>query len=297
MSSPRTRNISVYQNPKSGVWFAHLTRQEGRSRSPRTHGWDAMDAECARRTRTMRTAKSCGPDAPSLASTVAKVHGSPGRSRISRKAIAQGMSDALRCPVCSCAHSFVHIARETAGAARIRHSLRPLIGEGEEFQEQTSGVSRREIAKLRPTTHLSSPPSAQLRTGAGTQYAAAYPRHCERSEAIHLSTCRGMDCFVASAPRNDGGYDFAISRHDLPELYQKLHALLDSEGAGNAGCALHPRSREQVCTKSAPTSIQGSGEHPTSPAQWLYGLWRALPGERLFCLRSALTTRIVRKER
>jgi hypothetical protein len=40
------------------------------------------------------------------------------------KTIAQGMSDALRCPVCSCAshYSFAH---ETAGAARTRHSLRP----------------------------------------------------------------------------------------------------------------------------------------------------------------------------
>src|SRR5882757_2268789 len=30
--------------------------------------------------------------------------------------------------------------------------------------------------------------------------------------------------------------------------------------------------------KNAHTSIQGSGEHPTFPAQWLYGLYRALPG-------------------
>ena len=34
-----------------------------------------------------------------------------------------------------------------------------------------------------------------------------------------------------------------------------------------------------VCTKSARMSIQGSGEHPTFPAQWLYGLYRALPGD------------------
>jgi len=33
------------------------------------------------------------------------------------------------------------------------------------------------------------------------------------------------------------------------------------------------------------TSIQGSGGIPAFPAQWLYGLLRALPGERLFCLR------------
>ena len=32
-------------------------------------------------------------------------------------------------------------------------------------------------------------------------------------------------------------------------------------------------------SRSAHMSIQGSGEHPTSPAQWLYGLWRDLPGE------------------
>jgi hypothetical protein len=28
-------------------------------------------------------------------------------------------------------------------------------------------------------------------------------RHCERSEAIYLSSRGGMDCFVARAPRND----------------------------------------------------------------------------------------------
>ena len=33
------------------------------------------------------------------------------------------------------------------------------------------------------------------------------------------------------------------------------------------------------CTSKKPhTSIQGSGEHPTFPAQWLYGLSRARPG-------------------
>src|SRR5437899_570929 len=55
-------------------------------------------------------------------------------------------------------------------------------------------------------------------------------------------------------------------------------APLGIEGAGNAGCALHPRSRVPNCAKMAHTSIQGSGNTPTSPAQWLYGLLRALPG-------------------
>src|SRR3954462_2607593 len=69
---------------------------------------------------------------------------------ISRKAIAQGMSDVLRCPVCSCAALFALFAHEIAGAARIRHSLRPLDFEGEEIQ-QTSGAMRRENANPHST--------------------------------------------------------------------------------------------------------------------------------------------------
>ena len=53
-----------------------------------------------------------------------------GEREISRKAIAQGMSDCLRCPVCSCAIFVLPFARETAGAARVRHSLRPLFSRG-----------------------------------------------------------------------------------------------------------------------------------------------------------------------
>src|SRR4029079_5209949 len=54
-----------------------------------------------------------------------------------------------------------------------------------------------------------------------------------------------MDCFVASAPRNDGGYSFAFSRRVAPEACLNSYALLDSEGAGNAGRALHPPSHAQ----------------------------------------------------
>src|SRR5256885_1450481 len=64
--------------------------------------------------------------------------------------------------------------------------------------------------------------------------------------------------------------------------FSNSFAPLKREGAGNAGCALHPRSRVPKCVKKAHTSIQGSGNTPTSPAQWLYGLLRALPGERAF---------------
>ncbi|MDB5574877.1 MAG: hypothetical protein JWR80_53 [Bradyrhizobium sp.] len=69
-----------------------------------------------------------------------------GERVISRQAIAQGMSDVLRCPVCSCAHLLVHFAHETAGAARIRHSLLPHFSRDNETQ--TSGASRREHAGM-----------------------------------------------------------------------------------------------------------------------------------------------------
>ena len=96
------------------------------------------DHRPCRRAVPKRTAKSCGPGAARLApslrtrsqATVATERSSPGRVRISRKAIAQGMSDVLRCPVCSCAPFSHNFAHETAGAARIRLSLRPLTAEG-----------------------------------------------------------------------------------------------------------------------------------------------------------------------
>src|SRR5215217_1611074 len=53
-----------------------------------------------------------------------------GERVISRKAIAQGTSDVLRCTCMLMRALFVHTAHEIAGAARIRHSLRPLIGGG-----------------------------------------------------------------------------------------------------------------------------------------------------------------------
>ena len=51
-------------------------------------------------------------------------------------------------PVCSCALFFVHIAHETAGAARTRSSPRPLTFEGGTYQ-QNSRAMRGEIVKLR----------------------------------------------------------------------------------------------------------------------------------------------------
>ena len=133
-------------------------------RTSRTWGGERWTRRLRRRAQPTRTAKACGPDVAVLASSLAVAHRSnwierdickamvtrkpdhQGERAISRKAIAQGMSDCLRCPVCSCAHFLVHIAHETAGAARIRHSLRPLTSRGAKNYLQTSGRSCRENA-------------------------------------------------------------------------------------------------------------------------------------------------------
>ena len=80
-----------------------------------------------------RTAKSCGPDAPTLASSwrihsQATVATKPVTGESAKEAVEplrrEGRSVSAE-PVCSCAPLSVHVAHETAGAARTRLSLRP----------------------------------------------------------------------------------------------------------------------------------------------------------------------------
>jgi hypothetical protein len=70
-----------------------------------------------------------------------------------------------------------------------------------------------------------------------------------------------MDCFVAVAPRmtglgpiyisNSGGDARLHSRGSTCPSFARISALSDIEGAGKAGCALHPRSCASMCKKSA----------------------------------------------
>ena len=99
---------------------------------------DAVDAFVQQTNERRRTAKSCGPGAATLALsfagsfpqvTVANKPAHRGEHEVNRKAIAQGMSDCPRSPVCSCAPFLALFAYETAGAACTRHSLRPLFAE------------------------------------------------------------------------------------------------------------------------------------------------------------------------
>src|SRR3954452_4344004 len=68
-----------------------------------------------------------------------------------------------------------------------------------------------------------------------------------------------------SSPGDGGGCCSTINQthfRDLAALiarsFADRFALKNSEGAGNAGCALHPRSREQVCTKVRPRAYRAA---------------------------------------
>src|SRR5882757_4055021 len=111
-------------------------------------------------------------------------------------------------------------------------------------------------------------PSAE----AGTQYAAASRFNHKRLWNTGSPAFAGDDnriCVRDLAARCARSFE----NHSPPEIKR-------AQGMPDARC-----TRGLACkgVVEAHTSIQGSGEHPTFPAQWLYGLWRDLPGERLFC--------------
>jgi len=74
--------------------------------------------------------------------------------------------------------------------------------------------------------------------------------HVIASEAKQstLSSCGEMDCFASLAMTKRRA--LTISRHNVPELWLEISLpSANSEGAGNAGCTLHPRSHAQRAQK------------------------------------------------
>ena len=79
-------------------------------------------------------------------------------------------------------------------------------------------------------------------------------------------------------PGSRPGRQKLFSRRIAPELCKKLPALFKQRAQGRPGARC---TRGLVCdcaTRVCTRAYRFSGEHPAFPAQWLYGLWRALPG-------------------
>ena len=109
----------------------------------------------ARRAWPVRTAKSCGPDPPTLGSslcvtnaqaTVAKKPGTPGRARDTPSNHCAGNAGCFGVPVVTAACFFC--CRRAMGAASTRHSLRPLHPGGTRTMHH-SGTSCRGNANAR----------------------------------------------------------------------------------------------------------------------------------------------------
>src|SRR6202021_2751657 len=95
-----------------------------------------------------RTAKTCGPDPPTLVSSWrinphndgGKKADHRGEHGISRKPLRAGMSGDFRwLAVNTRVHTYYHSAHEAAGASGARHSPRPLIEEGGCFWQTSDG--------------------------------------------------------------------------------------------------------------------------------------------------------------
>jgi hypothetical protein len=209
-----------------------------------------------------RTAKSCGPDVAVLALSPreAKLLGGDGGKRavhrgereVSRKATAQGRPG---CSACTCMLVCAFLVRNcTRDRGCSVHPVFPapsILREGQRTM-QNSGERCRENAK-------------------------PYPRHCERSDAIHLAACRAMDCFASPAitvisrsvmdlpvgAGNNGRYLAYVARPHNPSLQQQFQIQC-------VPCKIVAKSR--TIRWSENESIQNANDRGHSPIIFCYPL-------------------------
>ena len=123
-----------------------------------------------------------------------------------------------------------------AGAASIRHSLRPLFleGHGRSITRACRAAGMRTLVNARS----------------------------ESDEAIHVSASGEMDCFASLAMTRT--HTSAFSRHIASESCFDHHPR-KSEGAGNTGCWPHPRAlRAKESAFCARKQRQGSRDNRRS---------------------------------
>jgi len=88
-----------------------------------------------------------------------------------------------------------------------------------------------------------------------------------------------MDCFASLAMTTTSDVTSPFSRHGAPEVC--MNVLPPKEGAGNAGCTLHPRSRVQRADRKTHTSIQVQSEHSGIPCAMALRLMPCSPRRRI----------------
>jgi hypothetical protein len=200
-----------------------------------------------------RTAKSCGSDAPGLASslreeaqaTVSNKPGHRGEREVSRKTIARGMPGDFRCDRGDYARVFVFIPHEAAGASSARHSLRPLNFRADGFCKN-SDASRRENAR------------SCLQTGAVIA-----------SEAKQSISPRGRNGLLRRfAPRNDGHTAIASKSFKPAKIYSlKPHcSAAVARRSNDADASLNRTSVVVPSPAEVRRSLNPSGDQPCPSA-------------------------------
>jgi hypothetical protein len=213
LSSRHSENIPLRDCPKSHLRFPLSRPEKGRIAIVTNVGqgmrWTLQRQAQSLRGRTMpqRTAKSCGPGAPmqalSLAGDILRDDGgkkawSPGRSRISRKTIAQGRPDDPPVPVVL---PRAFCCTRTMGAVGTRPSLRPSVFEGGSCNNSDASVPRERGAEpcsaRRPGQAKRDP--GPITTGRSLLHAGA-PTLCH-----HKSLWLWVPAFAGLRGDDDGG--------------------------------------------------------------------------------------------
>jgi hypothetical protein len=163
-------------------------------------------------------------------------------------------------------------------------------------------AARRCVTRPHPT-YTRRPPRMR-----GIQYAAASrfnhcceDRHCERSEAIHRAAQRKNGLLrgachrariratrwlamtaVLDAPSMATTADIISRSRDMncPRFASRSPSL-DKRGRREDRVRAAPAVSCAIAQKTRTRAYRSSGEHPAFPAQWFYGVLRALPGVRI----------------
>ena len=144
-----------------------------------------------------------------------------------------------------------------------------------------SRPGRRACSPDEPTSRREAPPDDKLRE-IRESWQIRKPRISLRSSGLRLllsGFCTNADACGYGSWLEAGTTRIILAARCARALRRRPRK---QEGAGKAGCALHPRSRVQLLLARRHTSIQVQRRHSDFPCALGYGLYRALPGDRAF---------------
>src|ERR1700736_1508053 len=139
-----------------------------------------------------------------------------------------------------------------------------------------------ERRRLSTTSRFSSPGTPKIRS------TPSFSRAATRTSDPFIFGCLAWE-MLEEFPRDRGGYkhedERPPSRGAMRPRFAGNFLTLQSEGAGNTGCTLPPRSRVQKCTKKRTRAYRFSGGNPAFPAQLFTAYFALSPAIGLSCHR------------